>query len=299
MRCRAFAAVVGPLMGLILLGATAVVRVSAADPMPPAPPAIPLTVAVDPRVELISIIYRLAGNPEYSRCLVPGYAKDLDAQFASVREHPVVLLARKLRSSRGVSYDAPMSLAVHLKDADNLELRVPLQPWPDGVDQRWRAEDIHEFLAQARDFAAASKFKEFLQAQAALYQQTGEALQTLALETGHLEWFNTFFGERPSARFHLVPALVNGGELLWSAFPLRDQRGVLLRTRRLGGGLARQAGVPAIGVRHRGARVLPFLREPAHLRPQRGVAAGGREALRESAGPDAPPGLRQLGNHAA
>jgi len=211
MRCRAFAAVVGPLVGLILLGATAVIRVSAADPTPPAPPAIPLTVAVDPRVELISIIYRLAGNPEYSRCLVPGYAKDLDAQFASVREHPVVLLARKLRSSRGVSYDAPMSLAVHLKDADNLELRVPLEPWPDGVDQRWRAEDIHEFLAQARDFAAASKFKEFLQAQAALYQQTGEALQTLALETGHLEWFNTFFGERPSARFHLVPALVNGG----------------------------------------------------------------------------------------
>jgi hypothetical protein len=92
-------------------------------------------VAVDARVELISIIFRLAGNPEYSRCLVPDYARDLDAHFACVREHPVVLLARKLRANRGVSYDAPMSLAVHLKDSDRLELRVPLEPWPDGVDK--------------------------------------------------------------------------------------------------------------------------------------------------------------------
>jgi hypothetical protein len=178
--------------------------------LPSAPPGVPLTVAVDPRVELISIIYRLAGNPEYSRCLVPDYARDLDAHFASVREHPVVLLARKLRASRGVSYDAPMSLAVHLKDSDSLKLRVPLEPWPDGVDKRWRAEDIREFLAQAKDFAVKGKFKEFLRAHAALHEETGTRARKLAQEQGHLEWFGAFFGERPAAQFHLVPALVNG-----------------------------------------------------------------------------------------
>lgn len=177
---------------------------------PSAPPGVPLTVAVDPRVELISIIYRFAGNPEYSRCLVPGYAQDIDAHFASVREHPVVLLARKLRASRGVSYDAPMSLAVHLQDFDRLELRVPLEPWPDGVDKRWRAEDIREFLVQAKDFAEKGKFKEFLQAHAALHEETATRARKLALEQGHLEWFGAFFGERPAAQFHLAPALVNG-----------------------------------------------------------------------------------------
>ena len=57
----------------------------AADTATSAPPVIPLTVAVDPRVELVSIIFRLAGHPEYSRCRVPPYAKDLDAQFAGAR----------------------------------------------------------------------------------------------------------------------------------------------------------------------------------------------------------------------
>lgn len=178
--------------------------------VPSAPPGVPLTVAVDPRVELISIIYRLAGNPEYNGCLVPDYARDLDGHFASVREHPVVLLARKLRAGRGVGYNAPMDLAVHLKDVESLELRVPLEPWPDGLDQRWRAEDIREFLAQAKDFAEQGKFKEFLQAHAALHEETGTRARKLVQEEGHLEWFGAFFGERPAVQFHLVPALVNG-----------------------------------------------------------------------------------------
>ena len=175
-----------------------------------APPAVSLTVSVDPRVELVSTIFRLAGHPEYNRCQVPAYAKALDAQFAQVREHPVVLLARKLRSSRGVSFDAPMSLAVHLKDVESMELRVPLKPWPDGIDSRWRAEDIREFLALAKDFAAKAKFAEFLATQAALYAETGIRAQKLASDQGHLEWFGNFFGERPAAQFHLVLALANG-----------------------------------------------------------------------------------------
>jgi hypothetical protein len=195
---------------LALLAAGGVGRASATEANASADPAIPLAVAVDPRVELISIIYRFAGNPEYSRCKVPAYAKAVDAQFAEVREHPVVLLARKLRSTRGVSFDAPMSLAVHLKDAESLDLRVPLEPWPEGIDRRWRAEDVRELLKQAKDFAAQAKFKEFLAAHAEFYAETTSRAKKLVLEQGHLEWFGTFFGERPGAQFHLVPALVNG-----------------------------------------------------------------------------------------
>lgn len=182
----------------------------AADASTSAPPAVPLTVAVDPRVELVSIIFHLAGHPEYNRCRVPLYAKDLDAQFASAREHPVVQLARKLRGTCGVTYDAPMSLAVHLKDADSLELRVPLEPWPDGIDRRWRAEDVREFLRLAKDFTTQAKFKEFLDAHADFYRETTERARKLVVEQGRLEWFGKFFGERPGAQFHLVPALVNG-----------------------------------------------------------------------------------------
>jgi hypothetical protein len=209
MRTQAFAAA-GWFLGLVLFAAATAVGVSAAESVAPPPPANSLAVGVDPRVELISLIFRFAGHPEYNRGRVPAYAAAIDAQFGSLREHPVVRLARKLRANRGVSYDAPMSLAVHLKDIDSLELRVPLDPWPEGIDRRWRAEDVGEFLTQARDFARQGKFQEFLSAQAVLYADTTGRAGELVSQQGHLEWFGAFFGERAGAQFHLVPALVNG-----------------------------------------------------------------------------------------
>ena len=206
MRTRAFAAA-SWFLGLALLDAGTAVGVSAGAP---ASATNSLAVGVDPRVELISLIFRYAGHPEYNRCRVPAYADAIDAQFGRLREHPVVRLARKLRANYGVTYDAPMSLAVHLKDTDSLDLRVSLQPWPEGIDRRWRAEDIREFLTQAKDFAGQGKFPEFLQAQAALYADTKTRARELVSQQGHLEWFGTFFGERAGAQFHLVPALVNG-----------------------------------------------------------------------------------------
>ena len=71
-----------------------------------------VTVGVDPRVELISIIFRLAGNREYNQGKVLRYTADVKRQFGPYKEHPVIKLAVSLRKKYGVSFDAPMSLAV-------------------------------------------------------------------------------------------------------------------------------------------------------------------------------------------
>src|ERR1019366_10082645 len=71
-----------------------------------------LRVVVDPRVELMSLIFRLAGNREYNMAKVKSYAEDADKQFEKFRNHAVVKLAQELRRTRGVSYDAVMSMAV-------------------------------------------------------------------------------------------------------------------------------------------------------------------------------------------
>src|SRR5690606_17139487 len=60
-----------------------------------------VTVRVDPRVELMSLIFRLAGNPEYSQAKVPAYAAAADEHFAAHHEHAVVKLARELRRRHG------------------------------------------------------------------------------------------------------------------------------------------------------------------------------------------------------
>src|SRR5260370_11252376 len=80
-------------------------------------PAQTTQVGVDLRVELMSIIFRLAGNSEYGEARVPAYTRAIEAHFASVRNHEAVRLARELHQSNEISHDAVMSLAVNVEDA--------------------------------------------------------------------------------------------------------------------------------------------------------------------------------------
>ncbi len=171
----------------------------------------PLRVAVDPRVELVSIIFRLAGNPEYGRGQVSSYARDVDQHFAPFKQHAVVEIARRLRQTRGVGFDAPMALAVHLSDAEKLQTAVPLEPWPDALDARWTPQGVREFLEAARQFAGDASFRDFFDKHRALYEAAESRMRGLLEKEGHLEWFPEFFGQRPGASFTVVLGMLNGG----------------------------------------------------------------------------------------
>jgi hypothetical protein len=200
-----------------------VVRAAATEEQKPDTRAV--TVTVDPRVELISIIFRLAGNPEYNRGQFISYIAAIEKQFGRYREHPVVKLAASLREKYGVSYDAPMSLAVHLKDANGLQLRVPLKPWPDSLDGRWHPEDVRDFLEKARQFAKETNFNEFFKAQQPMYDRAVANLRTLLDREANLEWFDDFFGARPGAEFHIALGMVNGPGSYGPHIKLADREG--------------------------------------------------------------------------
>ena len=168
-------------------------------------------VRVDPRVELFCIIFHLAGNPEYNQIRLPTYANDVDSHFAPVKDHAVVQLARKLRETRGVSYDAPMSLATKLDDMASLTLRVPLDPWPDGLDGRWTSGDIEQFVQLAKDFVQQSRFDQFIAAHQEFYARSCQRMRATLDRNLKLAWFDGFFGPRRGADFHLVLGLCNGG----------------------------------------------------------------------------------------
>jgi hypothetical protein len=170
-----------------------------------------LAIRVDPRVELVSLIFRLAGNPEYSQSKVETYTRDVSKEFGQFRDHDAVALARELRQRRGISFDAVMSMAVHLNDAQELKLLVPLDPWPDGLDRRWTARDAERFLSAARRFVSDTGFLEFVARHRPLYETTESRMKTLMQKEGHLEWFQEYFGERPQATFTMIPGLLNGG----------------------------------------------------------------------------------------
>ncbi len=181
-----------------------------------------LLVKVDPRVELLSIIFRLAGNPEYARGRIEKYTTDVEKHFGPHRDHEVVQMVRKLRQTRGVSYDAVMCLAIHLQDAFTLAERVPLEPRPGSLDRRWQIPETREFLTATRDFVKQTAFREFITSHQAQYESAESRLQVMLKERAHLEWFDQFFGGRPQAQFTVAIGLLNGGNCYGPHVQLAD-----------------------------------------------------------------------------
>lgn len=182
-----------------------------AHPAEPKSGAQSLRVEVDPRVELMSVIFRLAGNPEYGKGQVPSYVDDVEKQFGPFRDHAVVKLARRLRSTRGVSYDAVMGMAIHVTDAAKLDEKVPFEPQPETLDGRWRIGEARDFLEAARQFVVDASFDDFLEKHRPLYELAESRMQAVLAKHGHLEWFDEFFGQRPEASFTVALGLLNGG----------------------------------------------------------------------------------------
>jgi len=171
----------------------------------------PVKVAVDPRVELLSIIFRLAGNPEYNQGRVASYVDDVEEHFGRFRDHPAVELAATLRRKRGVSFDACMSMAIHLSDAYALKAKVPFDPLPENLDGRWGVEGAGRFLEQAGLFVEDTSFREFIQEHRPLYRLAESRMQKVLDEHARLDWFDDFFGRRPQATFKFTLGMLNGG----------------------------------------------------------------------------------------
>jgi hypothetical protein len=169
-----------------------------------------ITIEVDPRVELIGIVFRLASSPEYSDSSLRSYAKAIERHFGGFSSHPVVKMAGQLRNTRLMSADGPMSLAVYI-DRD-FRPRKSFEQWPwDGLDFRWEKEETEEFLEKLRQFAAETKFNEFFEAQAPLYEKGILACKTFMTQYPDVfEWFDEFFGVATNDELKLVLGFGNG-----------------------------------------------------------------------------------------
>jgi hypothetical protein len=195
--------IVGATAAVLGLGVVAT-RAPAGEPTAPAP----LTARVDPRVELVSTVFRLAGNPEWTQGAVPRYSAAVDAHFGKFRDHAVVRHAAALRRQHGVSFDAVAGFAVHLDDA--FRLVVPAAKAAD-LDARWPPAEAEAFAGELRAFAKDADAAGFFRSQRELYDLTAKRLQALLDAKVEVAWFDRFFGARPRARFALEVGLLSGG----------------------------------------------------------------------------------------
>ncbi|MHC4440702.1 MAG: DUF4932 domain-containing protein [Planctomycetota bacterium] len=184
-----------------------------------------ITIEVDPRVELIGIVFRLAGNPEYNDGTLKTYAKAIEQHFGDFDNHPVVKMAISLRNKRLMSCDGPMSLAVHIDN--NYRLRKTTEEWPSTLDFRWKKQEAEEFLEQLRQFATQTKFNEFFKAPGPIYEQgirpcecvmaqkdvvVGQGAMVLKslISDDFGQWLSDFYGVTNTGDLKLVLGFVNG-----------------------------------------------------------------------------------------
>jgi hypothetical protein len=168
-------------------------------------------VKVDPRVELMSLIFRLAGNPEYNQNRLTSYIQDVEEYFGIFRNHDVVQMAKQLRQQRGVSFDAVMSMAIHVKDVESMAERVPLEPLPESWDSRWTVEDTRNFQNAALSFVKDARFNAFFDAHQDLYGIAESRMKKVLEDHKVVEWFDSFFGARSDVSFTIFLGMMNGG----------------------------------------------------------------------------------------
>ncbi len=197
-------------MGPLLLAAACAFAIVPSD-RPGAPPP-PLEAAVDRRVELLTLVARLADFEEFNMANANSpYARAADAWFREWKDHAAVKRLRGLRRARGVSYDAIASLAVHVEDSVGLEERIPFDAPPERLDVRWGLEGARAFLADLRDFVQVAKSEEFFDGQQERFDAASARLRDVIGRSKALPWFDRVFGERRGARYCAIPGLLCGG----------------------------------------------------------------------------------------
>ncbi|MGL6225091.1 MAG: DUF4932 domain-containing protein [Thermoguttaceae bacterium] len=165
---------------------------------PPAP-------KVDERVEFVSLIFRLAGAPEYNQNHYKTYTDLLSERFEQFKEHPAVEFAKELRAKFGIGQDAVMVAAISIRiDDGKIELR-------DGTDvdqiatddHRWNTERFTKFAILADDFYRESKFHDFFEEQRPRFERI-EKRAALYCEQIDYDWFAKFFGDDSQREFILI-----------------------------------------------------------------------------------------------
>jgi hypothetical protein len=165
-----------------------------------------ITLSVDPRLEVLSIVQYLAGYRPITE-LPSAYRARVDSAFAEFREHAAVSLLRDMAAS-GFSFHVPPQATLHR----TLDLQ-PARPFPESVTARGGgAARLDAFYHQLAGFSRASRFDAFFLANLDFYRSL---LNQAAAHVGPLQSPNlleAYYGERMAAyNIVLVPLYMPGG----------------------------------------------------------------------------------------
>ena len=167
-----------------------------------------IRVEVSETVELMSILARTAGNKEYNMDMAGQYTKDTEVWFAPYKQHATVVCFQNLRDQYGISYDAVMSMAIHL-DIDGGKVKF-LGEQAD-LEKRWSNVDIDDFIDKLNTFYTDTRFHNFFEQHRMFYDEGLKEYEANVMTYFHQEWYARFYGTAPTDRFRIVIGFTCGG----------------------------------------------------------------------------------------
>ncbi len=164
---------------------------------------------VNEQVELMSILAKLAGFPEYSMDLAGQYSKDIDAYFKDHKNHEAVQYIKELRQQYGIAYDAVMSMAIHLQQQEGT-LQLVTEEYST-LEKRWQKVDKEKFLTLLNQFYRDTRFREFFTAHQEFYAKGIQSYKENVLTHFDVNWYAAFYGKEPQEHFSVIIGFCNGG----------------------------------------------------------------------------------------
>lgn len=154
---------------------------------------------VNKNVELLCIVFRMAGNNEYRENPFKQYTDRVDKHFAAYQNHELIRFARILKREKGITYNAVVGMGVALDNGLN-----PLMDFSTELpEKRWTKDDAFKFIQLLKSFYQDADCDAFFKENESLYKDLANRFDTTykALDKN---WFQTFFGTKTDDRFHLL-----------------------------------------------------------------------------------------------
>ncbi|MGN1221284.1 MAG: DUF4932 domain-containing protein [Candidatus Cryptobacteroides sp.] len=161
----------------------------------------------DECIDLMAVVWRLAGAMEYSSSDWEEYDSCIDEYFKPYADHPAVQLAKEYRKS-GVGYDAVVSYGAFLEiDADgNIGFDKSVV---NNVDDRWTSRMQTTMLESLQAFYNDTDFHKWYETTEVFREMAMEEFSKLAAGVDK-SWFTSFFSTTEMPKFRITVAPIIG-----------------------------------------------------------------------------------------
>ena len=170
-----------------------------------------LKARVDERFELTSIVFALAGVPEYCQISIPSYKRDIIKELTPYELTEPINYIRELHQFHAIGYNAVSTTAAMLEIKDG---KIQLQPQYSiaeisSADKRWTPELFSEYITMLNQFYKDSNFHKFYKNHKKLYDIAEQRMDDI-LSDMSFDWFESFFGTKLDHDIDVYVSLVNG-----------------------------------------------------------------------------------------